>query len=189
MIPPPGIGSLPTFDRDGLLLAVIEAGQGSANKLKFDPVHGVFRLHAVLPLGMAYPYDFGFVPGTLGEDGDPLDVLVLMDEAVPAGCVVPCRLLGVIEAEQRDRGAPQAQAARNDRLLAVAAKSHRYPALRSLQDLADPVVEDIERFFVGFNDRKGVDFRPLGRAGPEAARRLVDDGRRAAARASDSKRG
>jgi inorganic pyrophosphatase len=176
---PAGIAALPTFDDDGQLLAVIEAGRGSANKLKFDPGFGVFRLHGVLPLGMCFPYDFGFIPGTRGEDGDPLDILVLMDEAVPPGCVVPCRLLGVIEAEQRKMEKPRPKAERNDRLLAVAAKSHRYPGCRTLGDLATEVIDEIERFFVFYNEQKGVEFRPLGRGGVGKAKRLLEAGRHA----------
>jgi inorganic pyrophosphatase len=77
-------------DREaGGYVAVIEAMQGSRNKLKYEPALGVFKLHAVLPLGTAFPYDFGFILGTLGDDGDPLDVLVFMDEAAPASTVVP----------------------------------------------------------------------------------------------------
>jgi inorganic pyrophosphatase len=182
-MPPPGIAGLPSFDEDGRLLAVVEAGRGSASKFKFDPARGVFLLHKVLPLGVAFPLDFGFVPATLGEDGDPLDVLVMADEPLPPGCVVPCRLLGVIEAEQRAAGARRAK--RNDRLLAVAAASHRLEGLRELRDLAPRALDEVERFFVFYNAQEGRDFRPLRRAGVAAARRLVKAGQRAAAAMSD----
>ena len=175
-----GIAALAAWDEKGRLQAVIEAPRGSANKLKFDPKRGVFTLHNVLPLGVAFPFDFGFVPGTLGEDGDPLDVLVLMDEPVFPGVVVPCRLIGVIEARQRPKDAPRAGAARNDRLIAVADKSHRHGDVRSLADLGDGMLAEIERFFVFYNDQKGVRFEPIGRAGKSAARRLIEAGRRAA---------
>jgi len=172
----PALADLPSKNEDGDWLAVIEARQGSANKLKYDVGRGVFMLHGVLPLGVSFPYDFGFLPSTLGEDGDPLDVLVLMDEPVVPGTVVPCRLVGVIEARQRKRR--QKKWARNDRLLAVAAKSHRYPALRRLRDIAPPVLDEIERFFVFYNAQKGVDFEPLGRGDTAAAKALVSDGQR-----------
>jgi len=175
-----GIAALDTWDDKGRLQAVIEAPRGSANKLKFDPGRGVFTLHNVLPLGVAFPFDFGFVPGTLGEDGDPLDVLVLMDEATFPGVVVPCRLIGVIEARQRPRDVRGARPTRNDRLVAVADKSHRHGDARALADLGDAMLAEIERFFVFYNDQKGVRFEPIGRAGKSAARRLVDAGRRAA---------
>jgi inorganic pyrophosphatase len=140
----------------------------------------VFRLHNVLPPGCAFPFDFGFVPGTLGDDGDPLDVLVLMDEPAVPGVVVPCRLIGVIEAVQRPITARRgAKGARNDRLVAVADKSHRHAGVRSLRDLGDRMIAEIERFFVFYNAQKGVRFTPRGRAGAADAKRLVEAGRAA----------
>src|SRR5438128_1094819 len=73
---------------------VIETPQGSQNKYAFDQELGLFILNGILPEGMSFPYDFGFLPSTLGEDGDPLDVLLLMDEPTFCGCVIPSRLLG-----------------------------------------------------------------------------------------------
>jgi inorganic pyrophosphatase len=135
----------------------------------------VLSLHGVLPLGTSFPYDFGFVPSTLGEDGDPLDVLVFMDQAVPAGSVVPCRLLGVIEAQQQEKGG---KAERNDRLLAVAAKTHRYGHWQKLGDVPGNVLDEIERFFVFYNEQKGVKFRPLARRGAARAKELLAQGQR-----------
>src|SRR5437870_2951630 len=86
-----------------ILRVVIETPKGSRNKFAFDPDQHVFELKKVLPTGMAFPYDFGFVPSTEAEDGDPIDVLVLMDEPAFPGCVLKCRLIGVIEGEQGDR--------------------------------------------------------------------------------------
>ncbi|HEY9024540.1 MAG TPA: inorganic diphosphatase, partial [Burkholderiaceae bacterium] len=156
---------------------VIEASRGSANKLKFHPQRRSFELHAVLPLGQSFPYDFGFLPSTRGEDGDPLDVLVLMDEPVPAGVVVPCRILGVIRATQAHEGEDDEK--RNDRFIAVAAESQRYRECRSFTDLAASVLDQIEGFFVAYNARKGVRFRPIGRHGADEALALVEQGRRA----------
>lgn len=161
---------------DGSWRAVIEAPAGTRNKLKWQPDAGVMELHAVLPLGTAFPYDFGFIPGTRGEDGDPLDVLLFMDEPVPPGTVVPCRLLGVILARQKEQGA---RAERNDRLLAVARSSHRYGHWRKLADATPSVLDEVERFFVFYNQQKGVKFEPLGRKGAAEATRLVQQGRRA----------
>jgi inorganic pyrophosphatase len=175
MSPQPSLGDLPSRNDDGEWLAVIEACQRSANKLKYDPQRGVFELHGVLPIGVSFPYDFGFIPSTLGDDGDPLDVLVLMDEPVPPGTVVPCRLVGVIEATQKKAGEKKM---RNDRLLAVAAKTHRYPNVRKLSNLAPQVLEEIERFFVFFNSQKGVEFKPIGRGDEASATRLVSGGQR-----------
>ncbi len=172
--------SLPLRDPEdpSALLAVIEASRGSVNKLKFDPVLGVFKLDGVLAAGHAFPLDFGFLPRTLGADGDPLDVLVIQDEAVPPGTVVPCRLLGVIEATQRP--AHVRRAVRNDRLVAVAIKSRRHGHCRTLADVPASLLDDVEHFFVSFNAAKGGTFRVLRRAGPAVARALVRAGEVAA---------
>src|SRR5690349_5541096 len=167
---------LPARDEEGSYRAVIEARQGSRNKLKYDAERGVFELDGVLPAGFSFPFDFGFVPSTLGEDGDPLDVLVFLDEPVQPGTVVPCRLLGVIEAEQKKKGE---RAVRNDRLLAVATKSHQFRRWTTLVDVDAKVVEEIERFFVFYNEQKGVRFTPLERRGPKVAKKLVAEGERA----------
>src|ERR1700674_291286 len=82
---------------------IIETPKGSRNKYAFDPEQKVFQLKKVLPAGMAFPYDFGFIPRTKGGDGDPVDVLVLMDEPAFPGVVVKCRLVGIIEGEQYER--------------------------------------------------------------------------------------
>ena len=180
---PIGILALDTWDEDGHLLAVVEAPRGSANKLKFDPALGVFRLHLMLPLGCVFPFDFGFVPNTLGADGDPLDVLVLMDEPATPGVVVPCRLVGVIEATQRPMNAGGGtRGRRNDRLIAVAQESHRHAGVRSMRDLGAAMLIEIERFFVFYNLQKGVRFTPRGRAGVAVANRLLAAGRRLAGR-------
>src|SRR5207244_4171578 len=123
----------------------------------------------VLPAGSAFPYDFGFVPSTLGEDGDPLDVLVLMDAPTCTGCVVGCRLVGVIEARQKEEDGTRE---RNDRLIAVPIETHRYKGIKSLDDLGAPLLDEIEHFFVEYNQMLGKVFKPLGRRGPSPAEKL-----------------
>jgi len=166
------LAHLPTRDGDAYR-AVIEATAGSRNKLKYSAALGAFELHHVLPAGMAFPHAFGFLPSTLGADGDPLDVLVLMDEPAPAGTVVRCRLIGVIEAEQGRAGEKRV---RNDRLLAVASQSHQYARLRDLADLEPGLVDELESFFVHYNQRRGITFEPLARKGVQAAAALVSQG-------------
>jgi inorganic pyrophosphatase len=185
--PIPAAGPPTVFDRlpsrhrkTGGYLAVIEATQGSRNKMKYDTGLGVFGLHAVLPLGTAFPYDFGFIPGTLGDDGDPLDVLVFMDEPAPVATIAPCRLVGVIEATQTREG----RRVRNDRLLAVALHSHRYERCRSLRDIGREVLEEIELSLQFYNAQKGARFKPLRRSGPRRAKALVAQGERRFLRAA-----
>src|SRR5579871_4326797 len=113
------------------LRVIIETPKGSRNKFKYDPELGSYRLNTVLSEGMVFPYDFGFVPQTKAQDGDPLDVLVLTDEPLFPGCLVDCALVGVIEVEQQSDGAMK----RNDRLIAVARASLLYSEVKDLADL------------------------------------------------------
>lgn len=166
----PHLADLEPFDEDENLNAIIETPKGSRNKYDYDPKRGVFMLGGVLPVGASFPFDFGFVPSTRGEDGDPLDVLVLMDEAAFAGCLVPSRLIGVIKAEQTERdGATM----RNDRLIAVASNYRLQQNVASLDDLAPNLVDEIEHFFKSYNSIKGKDFHPLQRCGPAQAHEMV----------------
>lgn len=166
--------TLPPFDPDdNTLNAVIETPKGSRNKFDYEPKRGLFKLGGVLAAGMSFPFDFGFVPGTRGDDGDPLDVLVLMDEPAFAGCLVPARLIGVIEADQTEQNG---HTDKNDRLVAVAHNSRNHKNVHVLDDLSPNLVHEIEHFFVAYNDAKGKQFRLTGRGGPNRARQLVDQG-------------
>ena len=185
MEPPSCVGSdtmssdlfkMPPFDKKGRLLAIIETPKGSRNKFNYDPSHGLFKLGGVLPAGASFPFDFGFVPSTKGEDGDPLDVLLLMDEPAFPGCLVEARLIGVIEAEQTEKDGAE----RNDRLVAVAENCRSHKGLDDLSKLDENLLAEIEHFFVSYNQAKGKKFKPLGRGGPQRARDLVEAGRRAA---------
>ncbi len=159
-----------------LVNVVIDTPQGSRNKFGWDEELELFSLTGVLPAGAVFPYDFGFVPNTLGGDGDALDVLVLMDAPAFVGCLVVTRLLGVIEGQQSKDGKTE----RNDRLVAVAVNSRTHESLETLQDLDAKLLEEIEHFFVSYNVIKGKKFKWLGRYGPARARKLVQEGARAA---------
>jgi inorganic pyrophosphatase len=166
------LGQLPSRDPEsGLLNAVVDTPKGSRNKYKHDDKLGIFRLSKVLPLGASFPFDFGFIPCTRGGDGDPLDVLVLMDEPAFTGCVVPARLIRVIDAEQTQDG----RTVRNDRLVAVAETPYNPQEYHSLEDLSEQRLAEIEHFFVSYNAVEGRQFRPIGRRGPEQAERKVED--------------
>ena len=103
-MPPPSPKGLPTRSAEpGVTNIVIEVPKGSRNKYVYDDALGLFRLKKILPAGAVFPFDFGFIPSTIGGDGDPLDVLVLMDEPAFPGCLVPARIVGVIEADQTER--------------------------------------------------------------------------------------
>lgn len=159
------------FDEDDpeLVTVIIETPKGSRNKYAFDSKERVFELKKVLPAGMAFPYDFGFVPSTRGGDGDPLDVLVLMDEPAFAGCKLMCRVVGVIEGEQGDKRNKE----RNDRIVAVEDGNHRYAHVKHIDDLGKQFERELEEFFVNYHRLSAKEFRVLGLKGPTAARRCV----------------
>jgi inorganic pyrophosphatase len=162
---------LPPFDRKkpGTIKAVIETPGGSRNKFKYDETLGFYALSGVLPEGMVFPHAFGFVPGTKAADGDPEDILIIMDEPTFTGCVVLTRLLGVLEAEQTEHGETE----RNDRLIAVAAESRDYSDAKSLDDLNSNMLKEIKQFFITYNKEKGKKFRVLRMRGPKQALKLV----------------
>ena len=151
------------------LNVIIDTPKGSRNKYSWDEKLELFSLSGVLPAGAVFPYDFGFIPKTRGGDGDPLDVLVVMDEPAFVGCLVACRLLGVIEAKQTEKGKTE----RNDRLIAVSADSRTHEKLKSITDLDPVLLDEIEHFFVSYNEVKGKKFKPLRRLGPAQAKKLV----------------
>ena len=163
-----------TFDKKtGALRIVIETPKGSRNKYDYDPECDCMELGTVLPEGMRFPYDFGFVPSTVGDDGDPLDILVLMDAPVIPGCVITARPIGAIEAKQKSKGEDWI---RNDRLIAVAVHSQTHDSTKSLSDLRSHLVEEIKEFFVNYNRLRGRKFKPFAEAGPKAASKLIDAG-------------
>ena len=165
--------NLPAFDPEsGDLNAVVETIKGSRNKFAYDESLGLFRLKGVLPAGASFPFDFGFVPSTRGDDGDPLDVLVLMDEPAFAGCLVPARLIGVITARQTERDGTVEE---NHRLIAVASDSHTHEGVRRIGDLSSNLLDEIEHFFISYNQARGKIFTPTGRKGQQAARTIVEE--------------
>src|SRR5437868_3324429 len=155
--------------QSSIVEVVVETPKGSRNKFKFDPQSGMFKLSKVLPEGMVFPYDFGFVPATQADDGDPLDVLMLMDEPTFPGCLVECRLVGVIKAEQEE----DKKMHRNDRLIAVATQSLLYADVKQLSDLNPTVLKQIEAFFANYQKIRDVKIKILGQEGPEGAIRIL----------------
>jgi inorganic pyrophosphatase len=151
--------------------AVVECSQGARGKYAFDTELKGFTLKRLLPAGMSFPLDFGFVPSTQAEDGDPLDIMVLHDEPLPMGVILEVRLIGVVEAEQTEEGATK----RNDRLLGVAAESLSYASTKTVKDLAPGFLDTITSFWTHYEALRGVGFKILGvKDGAEAVKRVKD---------------
>ena len=164
----------PFEDDADLVTVIVETPKGSRNKYAFDPEERIFALKKVLPAGMAFPYDFGFVPSTKGGDGDPLDVLVLMDEPAFPGCKLTCRIIGVIEGEQGDKKDTE----RNDRVVAVEEGNHSYAHVKRIDDLGAQFERELEEFFVNYHRLSGKEYRILALKGPAAGRRCVKQTRK-----------
>lgn len=166
----------PMDEKEHLLQVIIETPKGSRNKYSFDPEKKIFSLKKVLPNGMAFPYDFGFLPQSLAPDGDPIDVLVLMDQPAFPGCLLEAKLLGILEGEQIDGK----DRIRNDRLIAVANENHSYAKIKKVGDLSKQFLRELEAFFVSFHKLEGKKYKLLGVHGQRHAMTLVDKARKAA---------
>ena len=126
-----------------------------------------------MPEGMVFPCDFGFLPSTLGEDGDPLDIMVMLEAPAPVGCLVEVRIIGIIVATQTENGVSQ----RNDRLLGVAVHSHAHGQLKTVRDISSTLLSQVEEFFVSYNKQRKRTFRIKEVGGPKKAIQLLNVGR------------
>lgn len=152
--------------------AIIETPKGSRNKFDYDPETNLFKLAGLLPEGMMFPFDFGFIPSTLGDDGDPLDILVLMDAPAHAGCLIDVRLIGVITAEQSKDGKTEV----NDRLMGVAVHSYQHEDLENISDVSKTLLSQLEEFFIAYNKQRGKKFTVTGSGGPRKAVAFLKSG-------------
>lgn len=116
--------------------------------------------------------DFGFLPSTLGQDGDPLDIMVLLDAPAQMGCLIEVRLIGVIKAIQTEHG----ESHRNDRLLDVDENEWQHAHLESITDLSSALLSQVEAFFVSYNTQRGKKFKIKGMGGPKKAIKFFKDG-------------
>jgi inorganic pyrophosphatase len=151
---------------------VIETPKGCRNKYAYDKKSKAFRLKKILPVGAVFPFDFGFIPDTKGGDGDPLDVLVIMDEPAYPGCVVECRIIGALKAKQTEKDNKTEE---NDRLIAVSVVSTSYSEVQSLKDINKNILDQIEHFFVSYNKEAGKKFEPRGWANAKEAMLLIKE--------------
>ena len=159
------------LDKEALTVrAIVETPSGRRTKFDYDPESGLFALHGVLPAGMAFPMAFGFIPNTLAEDGDPLDIIILADEELPVGCLAEVRLLGVIEACQTER---DGQENRNDRLIGRILRTRMYADVDDLDCLGRAMVSELTRFFETYNALKGKHFQVNAISDPTRACALI----------------
>lgn len=160
------------LDREGLTCrAIVETPAGSRAKFTYDEDSGLYALGKMLPAGLAFPLDFGFVPSTVGGDGDPLDILILAEAELPVGCLVDVRLIGAIEVEQWREGEAKV---RNDRLVARLAESRAFAELRSMDQLGEAFASELDTFFRTYKTLRGQRYEVLATGGPERAAELIE---------------
>ena len=163
------VDRLESFDPElKCLNVIIETPKGSGIKYSYDEDSGLFLVKRALPEGMMFPFNFGFVPSTRADDGDPLDILVFNEGPLIPGCLVKARLLGAMKAEQTEDG----KTFRNDRLLAQAIPKESPKDLESVE-LTRQLLDQIEYFFISYNRIDGKKFKVLGQGGPNKARKLI----------------
>lgn len=150
--------------------AIVETPKGRRNKFKYEPDSGLFSLSNLLPQGFSFPFDFGFIPSTAAEDGDPLDIIVLMDEPAHVGCLLDVRIIGVIRIEQTENG----KKTPNHRLVAVSVKSLDYKDVKSLSDLNQSLVEQVKEFLALYNKNSDKQDEVKGVGGPAEAMTLLE---------------
>jgi inorganic pyrophosphatase len=127
--------------------AVIEIPSGSRNKYELDKITGLLKLDRVLYSAVQYPGDYGFIPGTLAEDGDPLDVLVLINEPTFPGCLITVRPVGVLH--MTDRGDP------DEKILAVPSEDPYHQEYFDIADLPQHYLREVQHFFSVYKDLEG----------------------------------
>ena len=150
--------------------AIVETPKASPHKYDYEPKFDCFCLAKTLPEGMTFPFDFGFIPGTLADDGDPLDILVLLDFPAASGIMVKIRLVGDIRAEQKEKNEPWE---RNDRLIGVAQHSRSLADIKSLDDLRPGMLDEVAEFFTQYNRLDGKAFRAAGTCDAKEAEAMV----------------
>jgi inorganic pyrophosphatase len=151
---------------------VIETPKGSAQKYDYVPHTPFFKLSKILPSGMVFPYDFGFIPKTKGEDGDPLDVIVVSEFNSFPGVIIPCRIIGGLKAKQSEEKGSK-KMIRNDRFLAVPKCSNIFQHIEEMADLPKKITDDLEEFFIDYNRLEGKKFKALEKMGRKEAQQLI----------------
>jgi inorganic pyrophosphatase len=159
----------PGPDSPEVVRAIIEIPKNSANKYEYDGKLGVFRLDRALYSPMHYPGDYGFIPGTLAEDGDPLDVLVLVDEPSFTGCLMdvrPVGLLNMIDQKEHDQ-----------KVLAVPNRNPRFESIHTIDQVFPHIRREIEYFFSIYKELQGAKTTIDAWKGPREARKVITESR------------
>jgi len=157
-----------------LINVVVETAAGSAVKYHYEAASGFFLAKKLLPAGLSFPYDFGFIPGTRGDDGDPLDILLISEFISYPGVMYQCRLIGCFKALQQEKRSKKK--IRNDRLIAIPDISVAYRHITALTQMPQEIIAQLRNFFIWYNQEEGKQFEVKQVCGAAEAMRLVNDG-------------
>jgi inorganic pyrophosphatase len=162
------LSRIPAQPKPGLLNVLIEIPAGSKNKYEFDKDLNAMALDRVLYASVMYPYDYGFIPNTLGDDGDPLDGMVMMDQPTFPGCVIAARPIGMLK--MIDGGD------RDEKILCVPDKDPRYVNVKSIKDVPQHRLDEIAEFFLTYKNLEKKKVEILGWKDVDAVLPLVEQG-------------
>ena len=169
------LAAIPTFASADTFHVIVETPRGSTLKLKYDPQWEAISVSRPLPLGVTYPYDWGFVPSTEAADGDPVDAMLLWDVSSYPGVVIPCRAIGVLRVEQNPTGRESPGRIRNDRIMCLPIEARREHGVTSVTALSDRVRQELEQFAIAATALEGKDVRIVGWGDAAAALTLVQE--------------
>jgi inorganic pyrophosphatase len=150
-----------------LVNAVVEIPKGSTNKYEYDPQLGVFRLDRVLHSAVYYPADYGFIPSTLADDGDPVDVLIFISWPTFPGCLLEVRPIGKLDMVD-EKGI-------DEKILAVAKHDPRYHRIDDIHSVEPHVLKEIEQFFTVYKTLEGKLSLSFGWSGKAEALRRIEE--------------
>ncbi|MDB5005172.1 MAG: hypothetical protein JWQ34_3397 [Mucilaginibacter sp.] len=153
-----------------IVTAMIECPKGFNQKFDYEPKEKRFKLSKILPAGLTFPFDFGMIPGTKGEDGDPLDIIVVSEDATFPGCLIDCRIIGALQAEQTERNG---ETMSNDRFIGVSDVSQLFAEIQTLEQLPEAILNQLEAFFKNYNEQAGKAFQVTARLTARQAAKLL----------------
>ena len=161
----------PGPDSPELVRVIIEIPKNSTNKYEYDGTLEIFKLDRALYSPMHYPGDYGFIPGTLAEDGDPLDIIVMVDEPSFTGCLMEARPVGVLEmVDTREN---------DQKILAVPNRNPRFDSIHTIDQVFPHTLKEIEYFFSIYKELQGAKTEMRGWGSPREARRVINESRQA----------
>jgi inorganic pyrophosphatase len=151
------------------ITAMVECAKGSNQKFNYQPKLKQFKLKKILPAGLVFPFDFGMIPGTKGEDGDPLDIIIVSESSGFPGCLVDCRIIGALKAEQTER---DGETMRNDRFIGIPEVSQLFSHVNTIEELSTDTINQLEAFFKNYNEQAGKKFKVIELLNAKQAEKL-----------------